>query len=125
VVEPYWLAEVTGTSSTDIGKGISVDSQKNVYVVCESNNASGLNSGLYLNTNMYLMKYNSSGVLQWTRIIGSTGTENVYACKVDSNDQIYVLGKTTTNYSSTGGNDSFAAKFQNNSATDIMVVRRD
>ena len=84
-------------SATDVG----VDSTGNVYV-----------TGYDFDTtyNGYLIKYNSSGALQWQRKIASTNYVYANALTIDSSDNIYVVGGTyvanrrafTVKYNSSG-----------------------
>ena len=49
------------------------------------------NSGLY---DLFLVKYNSSGVKQWTQQLGTSSADEGYGVTVDSSDNIYVTGET-------------------------------
>ena len=65
-----WTKQL-GTSSTDLADGVATDSSGNVYVVGYTY------GGLDGNTNtggsdIFVVKYNSSGIKQWTKQIGSS-----------------------------------------------------
>lgn len=76
--------------------GVTVDSSGNAYV-------SGFTSG-YFNqnvktsptgaTDLFLLKYDPSGVRQWERQFGTPGLDGSYALTIDSQDRIYVGGIT-------------------------------
>ena len=71
-----WTKQL-GTSSTDLANGVTTDSSGNVYVV-------GYTYGeLDGNTNtgasdLFVVKYNSSGTKQWTKQLGSSSHDYDY-----------------------------------------------
>ncbi len=102
------------TTGTTTAQATVVDNSGNVYVV---GNATG-NFGNQLNQgsqDAYLTKYDSAGNVQWTRLLGSTGTANGYSLALDPTGGVVVAGSTTaalTTTSVTDGNtDSFVAKY--------------
>jgi len=70
--------------------GLAVDSSDNVYLVGET---SSWGSG---NTDMVIVKYSSAGTLLWNRTWGLSGFEEAYAVGVDSSDNVYMVGFTTS-----------------------------
>ena len=81
---------LSGTGGNDFYRAISGDSLGNI--VCVGRIANGLNASI--------VKYNSSGTLQWQRQIaggGNTAAATCVAC--DSSNNIYVGGNYTTSYS--------------------------
>jgi uncharacterized delta-60 repeat protein len=112
-----WTKQL-GTSNSDVGRGVTVDSSDNIYV---TGSTSG---GLDDNTNtagsswdFFLVKYNSSGVKQWTEQYGSVVggyTDFGQGVTVDSSDNIYVTGTTNggiDNNTSSGSDDIFLIKY--------------
>jgi hypothetical protein len=81
-----WITQ-WGTSSPDYGTGVAVDSLGNIYVVGNIDDTDN-------NTNSILLKYNTSGIKQWTVYFESPigGLADV---AVDSSDNIYVIGGNT------------------------------
>ena len=79
--------------STGSGNGygdIAVDSSDNIYY-CSSTDDTG--AGDY---DLFLIKFNSSGVQQWQRTLGGSSYDHGYACCVDSSDNVYVTGLAHT-----------------------------
>ena len=82
-----------GTTASDYGYGVTVDSSDNIYVTgytyggLDGNTNSGEND-------IFLVKYNSSGVKQWTQQLGTSTDDLGRGVTVDSSDNIYVTGYT-------------------------------
>ena len=64
-----------------------------------------------------MLKYNSSGDLEWFEMWSGAGTDIGYDVVIDSNDNIYVIGTTTT--LGTGGYDILVLKY--NSTGDFKL----
>lgn len=92
-----------GGSGNDVATGIAVDSADNVYVTGYSNSSPADGE------DMVLAKFNSSGTLQWQRIVGLGGSEVALDVTVDSLDNIYVSGRHSQN--SQGSNDAAILKY--------------
>jgi len=99
---------VLGGSGADFGRSVAIDSADNPYVFGWQNSAG---AGSY---DFLLAKYNSSGTLQWQRILGGTGAEIGYSVAIDSSNNPYVLGYTTS--TGEGSSDFLLAKY-NSSGT--------
>jgi hypothetical protein len=112
-----WTKQL-GTSSTDLANGVVTDSSGNIYV------AGGTYGGLDGNTNtgnsdLFVVKYNSSGTRQWTKQMGSSSLEYDYGVATDSSRNVYVSGDTyggLDNNTNAGYNDLFGVKY-NSSGT--------
>ena len=78
-----------GGSVNDYGYGIALDSSANVYVAGYTR-SQGAGSA-----DMLITKYNTSGTIQWQRILGGTGAEVGYCVAVDSSGNVYAAGSTT------------------------------
>jgi len=106
-----WTKQL-GTSSNDGGSGVTTDSSGNIYVT------GGTSGGLDGNTNsgetdIFLVKYNSSGTKQWTKQLGTSSNDGGYGVTTDSSGNIYVTGLTE------GGLDGNT----NSGETDIFLVK--
>jgi hypothetical protein len=108
-----WI-EQSGGSGTDYGMSIKTDSSGNVYVT-------GMTEGsLDGNTNLgredvFIVKYNSSGVRQWTRQFGTSSYDIGTDITIDINSKVYVTGYTRD---SLDGN-------VHAGITDVFVVKYD
>ena len=85
-----WQRTFGGTSNEYL-RGITIDSSENVYVVGNTN--SSPTAGI---TDLLIVKYDSSGTLQWQRIFGGTGQEYGYGVGVDSSDNVYIAARTAS-----------------------------
>jgi uncharacterized delta-60 repeat protein len=112
-----WTKQL-GTSSTDYGYGVTVDSSDNIYVTghTEGDLDNNTNSG---SSDLFLVKYNSSGTKQWTQQLGTSSLDDGRGVTVDSSDNIYVTGTTgggLDGNTGLGGADIFLVKY-NSSGT--------
>lgn len=110
-----------GYTGIDDVQSLTVDSSGNKIVVGSTDgDLGGVNQG---GTDIYVSKIDSSGNLLWIRqfspaysalILDATGWDRVNGVAVDSSDNIYVAGLTTSNLAATnggGGNeDAWVAK---------------
>ncbi len=102
-----------GTRSSDEGKSVAVDSLGNIYVagVTCGDLDGNTDAGLY---DIFLTKFNSSGVKQWTKQYGTLTVDYGISIAVDSNGNIYVAGYTYgafDGYTNAGSYDIFLTKF--------------
>ena len=106
------------TSEADSASAVAVDSLGNVYSVgSTSGDLGGLaNQGI---NDAYLNKYDVSGQLVWSRLLGASGDANGFAVAVDVNDNVIIAGTVQGSLTETayGGNyDSFVTKFDSTGA---------
>jgi hypothetical protein len=107
-----WTQQL-GTSGDDAAKGVAVDPSGNIYV------AGYTKGGLDGNTNsggsdLFLVKYDSSGARQWTQQLGTSGDDVAEGVAVDPIGNIYVAGYTKGGLdgnTSAGENDLFLVKY--------------
>ncbi len=131
-----WSARV-GSAGADIGYGITTDSAGNVYVTGQSsfgiNMASFNSDGTAFTTTLansggndtFVVKYNTSGFVQWVARVASTGTDIGFAITTDSGGNVYVTGQggsaTVTAFSSNGT--AFATTLSNSGSGDAFIVK--
>jgi uncharacterized delta-60 repeat protein len=96
---------VLGGASSDTGNSVATDSSDNVYVFGETGSA-GAGSEDFL-----LAKYDSAGTIQWQRTLGGAAGETGYSVIIDSADDVYVIGRTTS--AGAGSFDFLLAKLPN------------
>jgi uncharacterized delta-60 repeat protein len=97
-----WQKKIN-TGSSDYIRKCAVDSSDNIIVVgATSGTGAGSNDGL-------IVKYNSSGTVQWKRLLGGSSSEVFYAVEVDSSDNIFVGGYTASD--GAGNYDFLMAKY--------------
>ena len=112
-----WTRQL-GTTSGDLGNGVTVDSSNNIYVTGSTGGSldNNTNAGSY---DLFVVKYDSSGTKQWTRQLGTTSGDSGQGVTVDSSNNIYLTGYTLgglDNNTNSGGRDIFLVKY-NSSGT--------
>jgi hypothetical protein len=99
-----------GTTSSERAHAVATDSANNIYVV--GGTYGGLddevNSG---NSDAFLTKFDSSGTRQWTRLLGTTGSDTAYGVAVDAAGNAYVTGGIESLEGGTANSDVFVAKY--------------
>ncbi len=80
--------QLNGTNQTT-GQGIALDSTGANFVIVGDYTVGGTQG-------CFIAKYNSSGVLQWERTLSGAGNEELVGVAIDSSDNIYVVGETTS-----------------------------
>ena len=132
-----WATKIDGTGN-DVGYDISTDSGGNVYVVgyyssatLKLYNAGGTvvgttltNSGSSSTYDVFIAKYNTSGVVQWATSIAGTSDEFGYNVSVDSGGNVYVTGRyasTTLTLYNTGG--SSGTTLTNSGGSDVFIAK--
>jgi hypothetical protein len=107
---------LAGTPSWDMGYGVAVDRGGNVYVtgLTQGNLDGNINAGPY---DSFLMKFDSAGIKQWTRLAGVGANGDSYGVAVDTSGSVYLTGATSQGLdgnTNAGGSDIFLMKFDSN-----------
>ena len=116
-----WTKQL-GTSTTEYGRELTTDSSGNIYVTGFTRGGLDGNTNLG-SSDIFLIKYNSSGTKIWTKQLGTSKHEDAYQVTTDSTGHIYMTGYTAGDlYGNTnsGGKDIFLIKF-NSSGTKIWT----
>ena len=112
-----WTKQL-GSSSRDSANGVATDSSGNIYVTgttyweLDGNTSAG-------KADLFVVKYNSSGIKQWTNQLGTWDSDFANGVATDSSGNVYVTGSTYRNLdgnTSAGNADLFVVKY-NSSGT--------
>lgn len=107
-----WTRQLGGPDF-DFGAAVSADGLGNAYLVGSFSGTMGGVSSTYLK-DVFLAKFDSTGVLKWMRQLGAPGAnEEADAVAVDSLENIYIAGYTRGNAvaPNAGEYDIFVAKY--------------
>ena len=105
-----WTKQL-GTSSGENATGVATDSSGNVYVTGSTRGGlDGTNAG---SSDLFVVKYNSSGTKQWTKQLGTSGIDSTNGVATDSSGNVYVAGVTSGGLDGTnaGSYDLFVVKY--------------
>ena len=106
-----WTKQL-GTSKDEEAFEVTIDSSGNIYIsgYTEGGLDGNTNSG---RSDIFLVKYNSSGTKQWTKQLGTSSVDKGRGVTTDSSDNIYV----------TGGTDGDLDGNTNSGSVDIFLVK--
>jgi hypothetical protein len=105
-----WSRQI-GTTGEDQSYSVAADGAGGVYISgFTQGSLGGTNAGAY---DAFLCKYDASGVLQWSRQIGTPSTDYSYSVAADGAGGVYISGKTYGSLGgpSAGGEDAFLVKY--------------
>lgn len=107
-----WLRQL-GTASDEQARALTVDADGNVYVAgyTEGVFAGQRNAGY---KDIFVIKYNASGVQQWLRQLGTVSNEQANALTTDADGNVYLAGYTEGAFdgqSNAGNKDIFVIKY--------------
>jgi len=113
-----WTKQLGTSSGDESGQGVTTDSLDNIYVTGDTlGDLDGNISSGY--SDIFLVKYNSSGTKQWTKQLGTSSGDEGNGVSTDLSDNIYVFGTTyggLDGNTNSGGRDIFLVKY-NSSGT--------
>jgi hypothetical protein len=150
---PLWGRLIgPGSAGNTYGYSIDEDSSLNVYAMGYNTNGSGFTlSGTNGNftssgtgTNMYIVKYSTSGTPEWAKLINDVSTDNGgqsaasavgFGLAATPSGQVYIVGSTATSgFTLSGVNggftqavthtDAFIAMYNNDASGTLMWARR-
>lgn len=107
-----WSLNIENTNRV-AARSIAIDTNGNIYV------AGSVEGSLYSNAflgvfDAFLIKYDSFGVKQWVKQIGTTSMDGATAVNLDDNGNVYLVGDTSGDLDGnlhTGAQDFFIMKF--------------
>lgn len=102
--------KLLGDAFSNRAYAIAIDSASNLYVCGEHDSRTPTGD------DALIAKYDSSGTIQWQRVLGGNGNDTARAIAIDSSDNAYILGYTSS--TGAGSNDLLIAKY--NSAGTIQ-----
>ena len=124
----YDWAKSFGSSGSDIGADITISNDGSIFIsgwttgnlnnqihAGVSNNSDGINDS-------YVMKLDSNGNEQWTKLFGTTEEDNSYAVHLSNDGFIYITGETSGNLNNqihTGVSNNEI----NNGKADIFIIK--
>ena len=122
-----WAKSMGGTS-TDVGNFLSIDSDDNIYTTGYFQDTVDFDPGAGTSNlvsgglqDVFILKLDLDGELVWAKSIGGTGIDIAQSLYIDSDDDIYTVGRFastvdfdpgagTSNLASVGGLDVFILK---------------
>ena len=107
-----WVKQF-GTSSDDFSNYLSIDSSENIYIVGTTTGKLNGNNN-FGGDDIFLIKYDNSGNIKWTRQIGSTDNDSGMRVSVDSSNNVYITGYvkgSLDNNTYISNRDSFLIKY--------------
>jgi hypothetical protein len=95
----YFGGASSGASGMEKGISCATDALGNVYMVGHTPSTSGIaTAGAHQtiyggsSTDAFLVKFNSSGVIQWGTYYGGEGVDIGYSCATDASGNVYMAG---------------------------------
>ena len=96
-----------GNNYNDLGRDVAIDSNDNIYMLGNYRGTVDFGGGDEtgsINADIFLVKFNSSGVFQWVYTAGAGSFEDSRALALDSSDNPYITGSFQNTVNFGGGN---------------------
>ena len=110
-----WKAQI-GSNSWDSAKAISISSDGSLYIAGDANGS--VDGQAYVgSSDAFLVKYNSSGTMLWTKQIGTSNADKATGIASGPDGSIYLIGYTEGSIggkNNLGFSDAFLMKFSSN-----------
>jgi hypothetical protein len=97
-------ATYIGGSGDDWGNDLAIDNTGSIYIVGSTSNGNfPTTNGAYQTTyaggnyDVILCKFSQTGTLLWSTLYGGSGWDAGFACEVDQNNNICIVGQTESN----------------------------
>ena len=125
----YDWAKSFGSSGSDIGADITISNDGSIFIsgwttgnlnnqihAGVANNSDGINDS-------YIMKLDSDGKEQWTKLFGTTEEDQGYAVHIASDGFIYITGETSANLNNQIHSGVSNDEINNSGKADIFVIK--
>ncbi len=115
-----WVKSYGGSLGNDLGRDVAIDSSDNIYMLGAFRTTVDFGGGDVTsngNADVFLVKFNSSGVFQWVYTAGGTGDDGVRALALDSGDNPYITGNFASTVNFGGGNTTAA------NSNDLFILK--
>lgn len=119
-----------GGAGNDFATGCAVDTEGNLYLSGYSNSAAGIATpGSHqpaqggVGNDGFLAKFNSSGALQWSTYYGGVEVDFAYACRTDTEGNVYLAGVTQSTAGIATSGSHQPAKGGTNLDADAFLVK--
>lgn len=121
------MTKVVGSTGRDDGNSVVVDSDGNIYVggyVGAALNGQSFSGG---SSDSCLLKFNSAGVLQYTKLFGGAGSNDwINALAVDTSNNIYTFGAYSTGSTSSSSVTVLGSTLTYNGGnSDVLLAKFD
>lgn len=111
---PLWVRQL-GSAGSDEARGVAVDAEGQVYVAgTTSGTLPGIGNASAGGEDLFLAKYDSTGILQWVRQFGTVASDRANGVAVGSGGEILVAGATLGTLvvnAGAGGSDGFLISY--------------
>ena len=129
IIDPSRIwATYYGGNGFEYGNSCAIDTFGNVYLAGKTSTSNNIASSGFQNTyggaiDLFLVKFNSSGVRQWATYYGDNGYEEGGSCTTDASGNVYLAGatKSASNIASGGFQNTYSAGV--NSFADAFLVK--